>query len=222
MSEMTSPGTQALSREQEEQAFYHEADLNRSWTGVRLGAAVVASGLGAFLFAYFYLRSLNSYGNWYPSGFSGPKVWQGIVIYGLVVLSAVVQSLGLMRIKTGQRAAWSGLALLALVFGVAAAVIQIWQLTALPFQPGASGFASVFVGFSPVFTVLVLGSMIWLEILVVRGRQIPDISFTEQPPTFAEAAGLQKFQAGLSAFTFFWNFMAIAAVVFWVLFYLVH
>ena len=44
----------------------------------------------------------------------------------------------------------------------------------------------------------------------------------EQPPTFAEAFVVQRFQASLSAFTVFWNFMAVVAIVFWVLFYLVH
>jgi len=64
--------------------------------------------------------------------------------------------------------------------------------------------------------------MIWLEVLVTRGRQIPEISFVEQPPTFVEAAAVQRFQASLSAFTLFWNFIAVAAFVLWVLFYLVH
>ncbi len=64
--------------------------------------------------------------------------------------------------------------------------------------------------------------MIWLETLVMRARQIPEISFVEQPPTFTDAANVQRFQASLSAFTLFWNFMAVAAIVLWVLFYLVH
>ena len=214
--------TTELTKEQEERAFYHEAGLNRSWVGVRLAVGAVTAALGAFAFAYFYLRSLNSYGNWHPAGFTDPAGWQGVIIYGAVVVSALLQTLGLMRIKAGQKAAWLQLAVVALALGVIAAGFQIWQLTDLPFQPGASGYASVFVGFSPIFALFVLACMIWLEILVVRSRQIPAISFTEQPPTFEETASLQEFQAGLSAFTFFWNFIAIAAVLFYVLFYLVH
>ena len=37
--------------------------------------------------------------------------------------------------------------MVALVLGLAAIAIQIYQLADLPFWPGASGFASVFVGF---------------------------------------------------------------------------
>ena len=70
--------------------------------------------------------------------------------------------------------------------------------------------------------MLLLGSLIWLEIIVVGSRNFPEISFVEQPPTFVEAAEVQRFQASLSAFRLFWNFIAVAALVLWVLFYLVH
>jgi hypothetical protein len=222
MAEMTSAGPVGLSPEQEELAFYHEAGLNAAWTGTRLMIGVVASGLGAFVFAFFYLRSLNSYNLWYPAGFPAPKMWQGTVIMGLIVVSAAIQALGLQRLKAGKKGAWMGAAAVALLLGVVAAAIQIWQLTVLPFLPGDSGFASVFVGASPVFAVLVLGTMIWLEILIMRARNIPEISFVEQPPTFTEAAAVQRLQASLSGFTLFWSFMAAAAFVLWVLFYLVH
>jgi len=227
MAEMSSAGSSlpgGLSREQEEAAFYHEAALNTSWTGVRLLIGVLTSGLGAFVFAFFYLRSLNSHGLWYPSGSiaTKPSVGVGTTIMVLIVVSALVQSAGLQQLKAGKRGVWLMAATVTLALGVVAAAVQIWQLTSLSFQPGASGFASVFVGASPVLAVLVLGVMIWLEILVMRARQIPEISFVEQPPTFTEAAHVQRFQASLSAFTLLWNFMAVAAVVLWVLFYLVH
>lgn len=222
MAEMAAAGPIGLTKEQEEAAFYHESALNAAWTGSRLMIGVVASGLGAFLFSFFYLRSLNSHGLWYPSGFDGPSQALGGTIMGLIVVSAIVQTLGLQMIKGGKKDAWGIAAIVALVLGVAAAAVQIYQLTSLSFQPGANGFASVFVGASPVFAALVLSTMIWLEILVMRGRQLPAISFVEQPPTFGEAAEVQRFQASLSAFTLFWNFLAIAALVLWVLFYLVH
>jgi heme/copper-type cytochrome/quinol oxidase subunit 3 len=221
MAEMTAAGS-GLSREQEEAAFYHEAALNSVWTGSRLAIGIVASGLGAFVFSFFYLRSVNSYGLWYPKGFTGPKTWQGTVIMGLIVLSAVAQSAGLQQIKAGKRAGWIAIAWLSLVLGLASVAVLCWQLGSLPFQPGDNGFASVFVGATPVFGALVVAAMIWLEILVMRARRIPDVSFIEQPPTFAEAAEVQQLQASLSAFTLMWNFLAAAAIVLWLLFYIVH
>jgi hypothetical protein len=61
--------------------------------------------------------------------------------------------------------------------------------------------------------------MIWLEILVAKSRRIPEISFVEQPPTYAEAFRVQRFQASLSSFTLVWNYLAVIAIMFWVLFY---
>jgi len=213
----TPPG---LTRESEEAGFYHEAGLNASWTGVRLALGGLSFLFACFVFAYFYLRSLNSNGMWHPSGFKGPQQWAGAVIMALVVVSAAVQALGLQRIKAGRKGAWQGSALVALILGLAAIGVQIWQLANLPFYPGSAGFASVFVGESPVFVLMVFSAMIWLETLIVRARVIPQISFVEQPPTYAEAFAVQRFQASLSAFTVLWNYLAVIAVLFWVLFYL--
>ncbi len=224
MAETTSGPALGLTKEQEEAAFYHEAALNTTWTGTRLLIGVVASGLGGFIFAFFYLRSLNSHGMWYPSGDEAtkPSVGLGTTIMILIVVSAIVQTLGLQQVKAGKRNAWMMAALVALVLGVAAAVIQMVQLATLSFLPGGSGFASVFVGASPVLVLLVLATMFWLENLVMQVRCVPEISFVEQPATFGEAAVVQRLQAALSACTLFWNFIAIAALILWILFYLVH
>jgi heme/copper-type cytochrome/quinol oxidase subunit 3 len=211
-----------LTPEQEEAAFYHEAALNSAWTGARLLIASFSFGFGAFIFAFFYLKSLNSHGMWYPAKFTGPQSGLGTTIMILIVVSALVQWVGLTRIKAAQRNAWLGAGILALVLGVVAACLQLYQLVDLPFWPGASGFASVFVGTEPVFVVVVLGTMVYLEILIMRCRSIPQISFVEQPPTFAEAFAVQRFQSALSGFTVVWNYLAVVAVVLWVLFYLVH
>jgi hypothetical protein len=209
-----------LTRDAEEAGFYHEAALNAVWTGVRLAVGGMSFAFGAFVFAYFYLRSLNSHGMFHPAGFKGPQQWAGAVIMALVVVSAVLQYLGLMRIKAGHKRAWLGSAVAALVLGLGAIGLQVWQLLNLPFFPGSAGFASVFVGATPVFVVVVLAAMIWLETLIMRARAIPAISFVEQPPTYAEAFAVQRLQASLSAFTVLWNYLAAIAILFWVLFYL--
>jgi len=215
-------GPAGLTRAAEEAAFYHEAGLNAAWTGVRLAIGGLSFGFGAFVFAFFYLRSLNSHGLWHPAGFTGPHLWFGTLIMGLVVVSAAVQTLVLQRIKAGHKNAWLGGAAVALVLGLAAVGLQVAELLTLPFFPGASGFASVFTGFYPVYLVIALAAMIWLEILIMRCRPILEISFVEQPPTYAEAFAVQRFQASLSAFTVLWNYLAAVAVIAWVLFYLVH
>jgi heme/copper-type cytochrome/quinol oxidase subunit 3 len=220
MAEITAPGSgEAAARATEESAFYHEAALNAAWTGSRLAIGALSFLFGAFAFAYFYLFSSNGHGKWLPSSTRIPSAHYGEAIVGLIVLSAVIQTVGLQLIKGGSKSAWFKTAIVALVFGLAAVALQIVELLNLPFQPGQSGFASVFVGFYPVALVIWLSAMVWLEILIARARSIPEISFVEQPPTYAQAFEVQRFQSALSAFTVVWNYLAIVTFIFWLLFY---
>jgi heme/copper-type cytochrome/quinol oxidase subunit 3 len=222
MAEAAAQPPEGLTHEAEEEAFYHETTLNAAWTGSRLVLGSLSFGFGAFIFAFFYLRSLNSHAMWHPAGFKNPQPWAGAVIMGLIVASALLQTAALQRIKAGHRAVWLAGAAVAMTLGLTAIGVQVWQLLNLPFFPGSAGFASVFVGATPVFLVVVFAAMIWLEILIARARRIPAMSFVEQPPTYAEAFRVQRFQASLSAFTVVWNYLAVIAIVFWVLFYLIR
>jgi hypothetical protein len=127
----------------------------------------------------------------------------------------------LQALKAGRKAAWQR--------GAVARSASAWPPSAssspncsAAVPPRRGGFASVFTGFYPVYLFIALLVLIWLETLLMRARQIPALSFVEQPPTFAEAFALQRFQAALSGFTVVWNYLAVVAVLGWVLFYLVH
>ncbi len=216
---MADTSSEAAARTTEEAAFYHEAALNAAWTGSRLAIGALSFLFGAFAFAYFYLFSSNGHGKWLPSSTRIPSAHYGEAVVGLIVLSAVIQTVGLQLIKNGRKREWSVSAAVALVFGLAAVALQLVELLNLPFQPGQSGFASVFVGFYPVALATWLAAMIWLEILLARSRSIPAISFVEQPPTYAETQQVQRFQAALSGFTVVWNYLAIVTFIFWLLFY---
>jgi heme/copper-type cytochrome/quinol oxidase subunit 3 len=220
MAEITAPGSgEAATRATEESAFYHEAALNAAWTGSRLAIGALSFLFGAFAFAYFYLFSSNGHGMWLPSSTRIPSNHYGEATTGLIVVSAIIQTVGLQLIKRGSKSAWFRLALVALVFGLAAVALKIVELLNLPFQPGASGFASVFTGFYPVALVVWLSAMVWLEIMIARSRSIPAISFVEQPPTYAQTFAVQRFQSALSAFTIVWNYLAVVTFIFWLLFY---
>jgi heme/copper-type cytochrome/quinol oxidase subunit 3 len=221
MAETTAESSPSLTPAEEEAVFYHEAALNASWTGVRLALGALTFLFGAFVFAFFYLRSLNSHHLWHTAS-TQPKMAVGVTIMVLIVVSAAVQTLALQRIKAGHKGVWIAGATVALVLGLAAVAVQVWQLTDLSFWPGASGYASVFVGYNPIYLTIAFCAMVWLETLIMRCRTIPEISFVEQPPTYAEAFAVQRFQAALSAFTVAWNYLAGVAVVAWILFYLVH
>jgi heme/copper-type cytochrome/quinol oxidase subunit 3 len=218
MPDMTSTEAAAAAAAEDE-GFYHESALNATWTGSRLAIGGLTFLFGAFLFAYFYLRSLNSSGRWQGSGYIAPSLWIGTTIMLLAEVSAGVHYFGLQRIKAGHKSAWQIYGLIAMGFGLAAVAFQIYQLIDLPFAPGSSGYASVFTGFYPVFLTVQLAAMIWLEILLARSRFIPAMSFVEQPPTIADTQDVQKFQANLSAFSAVWTYLALIALLFWLLFY---
>ena len=221
MSEATTPSAAELSAETEEAGFYHEAGLNAAWTASRLAIGGLCFLFGSFVFAYFYLRSINASGRWLGPGYHPPSMLMGTIIMAAVLASAGVQYAALQQIKAGHKRLWQIGALIALVLGIGAVVLQILDLLYLPFWPGSSGFSSVFVGFYALFLVVLLAGMIWLETLLARSRFIPAISFVEQPPTYTEAFAVQRFQAALSGFTVVWNFLAVTAVLFWVLFYVI-
>ncbi len=219
MADMAAQPSQEAAVRAEDEAYYHESALNAAWTGSRLAIGGLTFLFGCFVFAYFYLRSLDSAARWQGSGYVRPSLWIGTTIMLLVLLSAGVHYFGLQRIKAGHKSTWQINGLVALGLGLAAVAFQIYQLTDLPFAPGSSGYSSVFTGFYPVFLTVLLAAMIWLEILLARSRFIPAVSFVEQPPTYTETQAVQRFQASLSGFSITWNYLALIALLFWFLFY---
>ncbi len=219
MAASPTPSAQEAALAAEDEGYYHESALNATWTGSRLAIGGLTFLFGCFAFAYFYLRSINSAGRWQGSGYVHPSLWMGTTIMLLAVLSAGVHYFVLQRIKAGNKAIWQIGGLIALALGLAAVAMQIYQLATLPFPPGSSGFSSVFVGFYAVFLVVQLAVLVWLEILLARSRYIPALSFVEQPPTYADTYVVQRFQASLSAFSAVWSYLAVMALLFWLLFY---
>ena len=219
MTDIVPPASAESAAAAEDEGYYHESGLNATWSGSRLAIGGLTFLFGAFAFAYFYLRSLNSSGRWQGSGYVAPSLWIGTTIMLLAVASAGVHYFGLQRIKAGHKVTWQIDALVALALGLAAVAFQIYQLTDLPFPPGSSGYSSVFTGFYPVFLTTQLAVLVWLEILLARSRFLPAISFVEQPPTYTETYAVQRFQASLSAFSAVWTYLALVALVFWFLFY---
>ena len=219
MADMAAQPSAEAAVQAEDEGFYHEAGLNAAWTGSRLAIGGLTFLFGSFVFAYFYLRSIDSAARWQGSGYVRPSLWMGTTIMLLALLSAGVHYFGLQRIKAGHKATWQIDSLVAMALGLAAVAMQIYQLATLPFPPGSSGYSSLFTGFYPVLLTIQLAVLIWLEMLLARSRFIPAISFVEQPPTITETYSVQRFQASLSAFSTVWNYLSLVAVFFWFLFY---
>jgi cytochrome c oxidase subunit 3 len=138
------------------------------WAGARLLVSSTVFLFLPFVFGYLYLASLNTANLWRPGHLTGPLGW------GIAVMLAVVVSAGLVAwarsdLAHGKDASSRWLSLAALLVGIAAVVLQAVEYSQLGFGPSDGGYASVFVGWTGLFAVVVLGAMVWLEIIVASG-----------------------------------------------------
>jgi heme/copper-type cytochrome/quinol oxidase subunit 3 len=184
----------------------------------------------SFLFAYFYLRSLNNSGLWHPKHVS-PPVTLGTVVMALTVLSAVLVRLGVSDQRAGRRSEWRLKAAGALVVAIAAIVVQVAAWATMGFGPADGGYASVYFGWTAFNLLFILGTLYWLETLLataIRYHKVP----VGGRPTPGHASGdpgrpghdvgdpLSLVRPGLEAMSFYWTFLAGLGVLAWVVLYL--
>jgi heme/copper-type cytochrome/quinol oxidase subunit 3 len=183
----------------------------------------------SFVFAYFYLRSINSAGMWKPKGVDSSIGW-GTAIVACYVASAVLVRLGLVDHRALRRSQWRQKAGAALVVGAAGLVLQVVGWTQESFGPGSGGFASVYFGWTAFLFLFVLGTLLWLEMTLATSLRYREIETGAPGP--GEASGdrhrtghdirdpLSLVRAELVALSFYWTFLAGIAVLTWVVLYL--
>jgi heme/copper-type cytochrome/quinol oxidase subunit 3 len=184
-----------------------EQFLRNLRVGSRIWAASLAFFFIAFLFAFFYLRALNSNGLWrgWPHTHKPhPSLAFGIVILICVLASAAIARAAVMLAPTTWR-----LAILASAgFALAAVGLQAAQFSSLGFGPTDGGYASVFVGWTGLFTLVLFGTVYWLVILVGDLRRR-----VEAMPGFHAAA--------VEAVSFVLGVLALVEVAAFILLYIV-
>jgi len=183
----------------------------------------------SFLFAYFYLRSLNNGQMWKPKGVDASVAW-GTVVVACYVVSAVIVRLGLNDHRALRRGQWRVKGLVALLVGVAGLVIQVIAWTHQSFGPADGGFASVYFGWTAFLFLFVLGTLLWLEMTLATSFRYRN---AESGPEPGHASGdahrtahdirepLSLVRAELVGLSFYWTFLAAIAVVSWVILYLI-
>lgn len=196
-----------------EGAFVHtSARGDNMRVGSRLFVVADAFIFLAFAFAYLYLRTLNTNGQWHPKHIS-PSTTLGVLAVIAIVGSAVAFWVGLQALRRDQTGAYRSLALLALALIVAAVVIEGIQTFDPGFSPSAGGgYGSVFVGFTAVLFVQLLGAAYWLETVVVASR-----SFAAGPQGDESAPALYVPTA--DAYCAFAVLLAVVMIVAFFLFY---
>ena len=176
----------------------------------------------AFVFAYFYLRSLNEDHMWRPKHV---KVDQGLgaAFVACIVLSVLATFVAGRQMKAGSRS-WTGPAIAGLVLGLLAIVFQCIGYTQQHFGPTDGAFASVFCAWSAFYMIAVLGTMYWLETQVateLRARRLPAHRTPEQREGGDIAEPDLLIAPGLDAAVFYWGFLGGIGVLTYVVLYLV-
>jgi heme/copper-type cytochrome/quinol oxidase subunit 3 len=185
-----------------ESAEVHERNLR---IGVRVMAGSTIMFFLAFVFAYFYLRALNTNGLWQPAGVDPPQAW-GAVILALFVLSAGALTYALHAARQGRP--WLVAVALALLLALAGCVAQGFEYAHLAFGPQSGGYASVFIGSTSLFVVFVLPVLYWVETLVAEGLRSRHDRDAKVSP-------------GLQELTLYWQLLAAIGVIVWVMLYLI-
>ena len=179
----------------------HERNL---WIGARVIAGTTILFFAAFVFAYFYLRSLNNSDQWRPSGVDPPQRY-GLAIVLLFVISASLLAYAAWAAR--ERRGWLPAAGAALALGLAGCVVQVFEYANLHFSPTDGGYASVFIGWTVLFVVFVLLTMYWVEILFAEGVRNRGAEEATVPAGLADAA-------------FYWSLLAGIGVLTWAILYL--
>jgi heme/copper-type cytochrome/quinol oxidase subunit 3 len=184
----------------------------------------------SFVFAYFYLRSLNNGDMWKPTGVDASIGW-GTAVVACYVVSAVLVRLGLADHRALRRRQWRQKGSVALLVGVVGLVLQVIAWTHEGFGPADGGFASVYFGWTAFLFLFVLGTLLWLEMTLATSLRYRKTDSGVPAP--GEASGdphrtahdirdpLSLVRAELVALSFYWTFLAAIAVVSWVILYLV-
>jgi heme/copper-type cytochrome/quinol oxidase subunit 3 len=183
----------------------------------------------SFLFAYFYLRSLNNGGMWKPSGVDASVGW-GTAVVACYVVSALLVRLGLTDHRALRRNQWRLKGLAALLVGLVGLVLQVVAWTHQSFGPADGGFASVYFGWTAFIFLFVFGTLLWLEMSLATSLRYRK---TDGPPPAGHASGdphreghdirdpLSLVRAELMGLSFYWTFLAAIAVATWVVLYLI-
>jgi heme/copper-type cytochrome/quinol oxidase subunit 3 len=160
----------------------------------------------AFVFAYFYLRSLDNNGLWRPAGVEPPAGW-GIAIAAALALSAVAFGYAA-RVARRESGGWIIPSGIALALGLFACVAQVVEYAHISFGPESGGYASVFFGWTVFYVVIALIALYRVETVFaagVRNRKREDAAVPE----------------GFVPGAMYWALLAGIGVLTWIVLYLV-
>jgi heme/copper-type cytochrome/quinol oxidase subunit 3 len=169
----------------------------------------------AFVFAYFYLRSLNVEHMWRPAHVK-PNAALGVAFIACLVLSALGAILAGRGMKS-RTPGWTRPAVASVVLGLAAIALQCIEYTTQKFGPTDGAFASVFCTWTALYLIAMVFTMYWLETQVASelraSRQPADRDGDIRDPD-------RLIAPSLDAAVFYWGYLAGIGVITYVVLYL--
>ncbi|MFN8164067.1 MAG: cytochrome c oxidase subunit 3 [Solirubrobacterales bacterium] len=199
---MSDSPTQTRSDGYAETPELHER-IDRVGFGLIAGATVMFF-LG-FVFAYFYLRSLDNNELWRPAGVEPPTGY-GIAIAAALALSAAAFGYSARAAKLG-RGGWVATAGIALALGLFACAAQAFEYAHIPFGPESGGYASVFFGWTALYVVVTLISLYRVETVFAAGLR--------------NRGRAEAVPEGFIPGAMYWALLAAIGVLAWIVLYLV-
>ena len=183
------------------------------WVGARQLCGAAAFFFVSFLFAYFYLRSLDLNRDW-KIGHVDPPVGLGAAVLVVLLVSAALMRVAAQRPQLTVRAGAG-----ALVLALVSIARQAIAWSTLGFGSASGGYASVYVGWTIFYSVFTLMCAYWIETQVAtawrRGR-------AGVSPTPADVLTDERVaRAGVDACSFFWSFYVAIGVVTFVVLYVI-
>jgi heme/copper-type cytochrome/quinol oxidase subunit 3 len=167
----------------------------------------------SFLFAYFYLDSLDVNHNW-KIGPVHPSQGLGVAVMALFLVGAVIYRLAAKRTDVDILPA----GIIAVVFTLLAVALQFFEYTTLDFGAASGAYASVFFGWTATYAVASLLGIYWVEVQVASLWRLrrSGARWTEIP---ADEEDLLR--AGIEASSFYWGYFVAIGVLAYIILYLV-
>ncbi len=170
-----------------------------------------------FVFAYFYLRSLNQDHMWRPAHVHPDQAWGAVFI--ACVAASVLATILAGRLMKSRSHNWVGWAGAGVVLGLVAIAAQCLEYTVQDFGPTDGAYASVFCVWSAFYLISMLATMYWLETQVateLRARREPAGSGGDVKDPDRLIA------PGLDAAVFYWSFLGAIGLLTYVVLYLLQ
>lgn len=186
------------------------------WVSARLLCGAASFFFISFVFAYFYLRSLDVNHAWKLGRHVNPSIGLGVAIVVLLIISAV-----LLWMASTRPAVSLPLAAGALVLALAVVALQCVQYAELGFGPGNGAYASVYIGWTATYALFLLFCAYWMETQLAGMWRLRRGDVRRRVEEGVPAPDTALADAGLHACSFFWTFYVGIGVITFIILYVI-